>query len=110
MVFFHKLLGIGFAGLDNGRRLVRPKGADSRRLHGVHHAQGQRVVRRYYHKINGLFFSKCHHGLDIRRGNIHAFCQLRNSAVSRRAVNFLRPGILGDFPNQRMLAAAAANN
>ena len=86
VVFLHQLFGERLAGLDNGRIFLWPKSPDALFFQRIHHAHGQRIIRRHYHQIHLLPLRKSHHIFNIRRRNIHTSCDLRNAAIARRTI------------------------
>ena len=106
MVLLHQFLGERLAGLHDGGVLPGPKGGDARRLQGVHHAQGQGVVRGHHHEVHGVFPGPRHHavhvgGLDVHTGGDPGDARVAGGAKQRGDL-----GRLSQFPADGVLPAA----
>ena len=86
VVLAHQLLGEGLAGLDDGRVGPGAEGGDARRLQGVHHAQGQGVVRGHHDEVHGVVLGPLHHALHIGGLDGHAGGHLGDAPVAGGAV------------------------
>ena len=110
MVLGHQILGKDFAGLDDGG--VRPgaEGGDARILQGVHHAQGQGVVRGHHDEVHRVLLGPGHHGLHVRGLDGHALGHLGDAPVARGAVQLGHLGTLSQLPADGVLTAASADD
>ena len=106
----HQILAENLAGLDLRSGLVGAEGGNPRRLHGVHHARCQRVVRRDAYKVNTLPPGKVHHGRHVGGLDVHALGQGGNPAVARRGIELVHQGRFHQLGRYGVLPPAAANN
>ena len=109
-IFFHQIFRKYLAALNNSGVFPRSKCPDSRLLQGIHHAGCQRIVRRHKHQINIFFFSKRRNTVNILCRNIDTNGVLRNTAVARRAVDFLTPWAFLQLADQSVLPSAGADH
>ena len=110
VILCHQLLGKRLGCLDDCGVFPGAEGTKPCGLHGIHHAQCERVVRGDDDEINGVLPCPDDHGLHVRGGNIHALRQLRNSGVSGGAVQGTHLGGLRQLPADGVLPSAAAYN
>ena len=110
VVFLHQFLGKRLAGLDDGGVGPGAEGGYARPLQGVHHPQGQGVVRGHHHKVHGVVLRPLHHAVHVGGLHIHALGGLGNAPVARGAEQFGDLGRLLQFPADGVFPAARPNN
>lgn len=110
VIFCHQALGENLAGLNDRRVFSGAEGGDAPRLHGVHHAQGQRVIRGDHDEINLMLRRPIHHGRYIGGLNGDALGQGGDTAVARGTEEGFDLRAFGQGPDEGVLAAAAAND
>lgn len=109
VVLGHQILGKDFAGLDDGG--VRPgaEGGNARILQGIHHAQGQGIVRRHHYKINGMGLGPGHHSIHVGGGEGDTLGQGGDTAVAGGAVKLFHLLTFRQCPGDGVLPPAAAD-
>ncbi len=108
MVFFHQFLGKGLAGLNDGGVFPGAKGGYARRLQGVHHAQGQGIVRGHHHEIHGVLLGPPYHAVHVGGLHVHALRRLGDPPIAGGAEQLGHPGGLGQLPADGVFPAAGA--
>ena len=108
VVLLHQVLGEDLAGLNDGGVRGGAEGRDTRRLHGVHHAQSQGIIGGYHHKIHGVALGPLHHAVHVGGGDGNALGDGFNAAVAGGAVEPGDMGALGQLPADGVLPPASA--
>ena len=106
----HEILREGLRGFQPRGRSARAKNFQAVRLERVRDPEGERVVRPDHRETDTPGFCEVHKPGDIVRGERDIFPQLRGARISGCAKNFGNPGRLGQFPSERVLASAGADD
>ena len=110
VVLLHQLFGESLAGLNDSGVGPGAEGGDPRRLQGVHHAQGQGVVRGHHDEVHRVLLGPGHHGLHVRGLDGHALGHLGDAPVARGAVQLGHLGTLSQLPADGVLPPASADD
>src|SRR5215831_4950195 len=100
----------GFAAFQSSGRLVRSKDSQATRFKEVAYTQGKRQFRSDDCKIDFFFSSEISEFLDLLRPAGDALSQFSDGRAAWSAEEFGYFRTLADFPYQRVLAAAAADD
>ena len=84
------------------------EGWDASRLHGVHHAQGQGVVRSHHNKVHSISLGPGHHAVHIGGLHVYASGNLGDARIAGGTEKLGDFGGLGQFPADGVLPAAAS--
>ena len=109
-VFLHQVLGEDLAALDDGGVRAGTEAGDALLFQRVHTAQHQRIVRCDNSVIDLRAAGESDDAFDVRRLHVDADSVRRDTAVARQGVDRLHGGILLQFFDDRMLAAATADD
>ncbi len=109
-VLLHDALGEDLAALQLGRGARRAEDLEPFRRQFVGDAHRERVLGADDGEVHALFADELHEADEVVRAERDAFGLPRDSGVAGRAIDFLHQRRLGDFPDERMLAAAAADD
>ena len=110
MVFFHQVFGERFRSFQDCRILSWSEYAQSLYLKRIDNTADQRIIHADDGQVNLFFFRKSNELVKLHRCNIDTLCVLRNSCVSRSAVNLVYLRALCHLPGNRMLSSAASYN
>ena len=82
----------------------------SRRLERIGDPEGERVIRPDHREPDVPGFREVGEPGNVVRSERDIFAQLRGARISGRAENFVDPWRPGEFPRERVLAAAGADD
>ena len=94
-----------------GRFELRARGGrserlDARGLEAVGEARGQRRFRAADREIDSLLLGEGDEAIEVHRIDGHAFGDLRDAGISRRAIELRHQRACGNRPGKRVLASA----
>src|SRR5206468_3281 len=90
------------------RRLARAEGLEARGFEIVHNSGNQRRLGSHYDEIDLARLAKRHHCGVVGNVDRHALGLARDAGVARRAPQLRGERGAGNFPGERMLASARA--
>ena len=105
----HEVLGKGLGALNHGCILARAKGADTSCLERINHAECQRVIGCNHNQIGLVCLGKSNYAVNVSGLDVHALCNLRNTAVAGCAPDFIYLGALRERHADGVLTSAAAD-
>jgi hypothetical protein len=95
---------------EPGSRLRGAENPQSFALKSIHDARRERVIRPDDREADALALRECHERVVLGDFDRNTRRDLRDAAISRRAIHRRHTRRLFDFPSQRVLPPAAAND
>jgi hypothetical protein len=110
MVVAEDLFGKRFTAFELRGSLIGRENAQAPRLEQVGNAERERQLRADDGEIDIFFDRERGELLDLLNADGDKLGEFANAGAARRAVNFRYARALANFPNQGVLASAAAND
>ena len=108
-VFGAEILGEAFGAFELCRRPRRPERFHASRFEIVGEAGDERRLGPDHHKPDVLLFAEGDDGFMVSDVERHAFGDLRDPGIARRAIEPIQHGALLELPGERMLAPPASD-